>query len=192
MMVTIQSPEGEILVVDEADLSPPPLPDGQQGPVAWENPYPGWTIVTESAPTSDTQSLVNNQWVEDLDKIKAAAIAAINAAEHDQILQMQQIVTALATCETWRDIKRAEQDIAENKVPADTQGQAERYPFLWGISQVANITMVNALSLAKTVLIGDMQEIAMTGARALVARYNANNATTQAQVDAAVTVVEGG
>ena len=192
MMVTIQSPEGGILVVDEADLSPPTMPDGAPGPVAWENPYPGWAVIAQGGPTSETQSLVNGQWVEDLAKAKAVAIDLINAAEHEQILQLQQLVTAIATCETWRDIKRAEQDAAEGKVPADTQGQAERYPFLWGISQVANITMANALTLAKTALIADMQEIALAGARALVARYNASNATSQAQVDAAVaTATEG-
>jgi hypothetical protein len=191
MMVTIKSPEGEILVVDEADLSPPSLPDGEQGPIAWESPYPGWVVVAEGAPASDTQSFVNGAWVDDLEKIKAAAMESINRFEADAVAQMAQLTTALATCETWRDIKKAEQDIADNKVPADTQGQAERYPFLWGISQVAGITMVNALSLAKTFLIADMQEIALAGARALVARYNAANATTAAQVEDAVSVAEG-
>lgn len=124
-------------------------------------------------------------------KLEGAHAAAMAEIKHtEEANQPMDLVAAVATIETWNEIKRAERDIEENKVPSDPQGLAERYPFVWAISQLANIDMLTAKDLAKEELIGSMRDIAFVGAQALISRRQVREATTvqavQAITDAAV------
>jgi len=177
-VITIRSPEGEILVIDENDLQ-------SNGEENWQNPYPGWEVVSDTEPTHDNQSFINGAWVDDLPAAKAEAINRINLAEQEANERMTRVITAFSMIELWSDIKRLERDQADNKIPTTVTERNERYPFVSAVAAVANVTLAAAATTAKAELAPKVTQIALYAARALLARRNVNNATTLEQVQAA-------
>jgi hypothetical protein len=161
-MIVVRSPEGQIITMPEAHY------EGNEA-------YEGWEVLPDGVP---------------MDLARQNAMEEIGLSESAKLKQVfPDWATIIATIGTWTDIKRAERDIEDNTVPPDDSARAERYPFLWAIGQVAGIPIEEALVISKTAVIADMTEIALAGARALVARYQAGNATTKAEIDEAAAVI---
>lgn len=160
-LVIVRSPDGDIQSVDAAAFAQPDDWDAKEGG-PWVGAYEGWEVLP-SMPVEHMQ---------------ANAMDEIARIETKGFEQFGQLATAIATIETWSDVKRAERDIETNAVPAEDYARAERYPFLWAISQVANISLANALTVAKPAVIADMTELAFAAARALVARQAVRDAQT--------------
>lgn len=145
------------------------------------NQAPGEFQTTDDAGTLTT----------DLEAVKTSAKKAIDAAQGAAFgQQFGDLAAAISVAMTWSDIKRAERDIQDNRVPTlaggalDIDAINERYPFLAAIAFVANIPIDQALQVAKAELWPQMVDVAVAAAKALLARRDVDQAASATAVQA--------